>query len=273
MAGRFVFAPLAGAAVDRPVLEAAQSAAERLDAVVQCAFAEPDAAAYFSGANALGAIPMSALKAVDEAREAGLQKARDTFEAVFGTGEVDTAHFGGGLDRTGLRNMARLAACVTIDADSVRGAGPFAALFEDFLFLELAPILVPRERFDFDHIGLAWNGSRQAANAMRRAMPFLRKARRVSVIQRQEGLKAVDALASDPAMALSWLKARGVAAEQVEATGSSAPASVLDAALDAGCGLLVAGAYGQSRARELVFGGATRHFVKDDHPLSLLLAH
>jgi nucleotide-binding universal stress UspA family protein len=49
-------------------------------------------------------------------------------------------------------------------------------------------------------------------------------------------------------------------------------AVLLDAAEQAGCGLLVMGGYGHTRLREAVFGGFTRA-VLEAAPLPVLMAH
>jgi nucleotide-binding universal stress UspA family protein len=49
-------------------------------------------------------------------------------------------------------------------------------------------------------------------------------------------------------------------------------AVLLDAAVQAGCSLLVMGGYGHSRLREAVFGGFTREVLKTA-PLPVMLSH
>jgi nucleotide-binding universal stress UspA family protein len=48
---------------------------------------------------------------------------------------------------------------------------------------------------------------------------------------------------------------------------------LLEAAAGLGASLFVAGAFGHSRAREFVFGGATRTFLNTTTSPALLLAH
>jgi nucleotide-binding universal stress UspA family protein len=54
--------------------------------------------------------------------------------------------------------------------------------------------------------------------------------------------------------------------------GTEAGGQILEIAEAEGAGLLVAGAFGKSRLREFIFGGATRALLQAAKP-SLFLAH
>lgn len=104
---------------------------------------------------------------------------------------------------------------------------------------------------------VGWNGSKQAARAMADALPFLRGAEKVWLVAIGEDLTAAgleDAAAR--------LRAHGVepVSERHEPRGN-AGAQLLELAGRHGADLLVMGAYGHSRLRELVLGGATRHVL------------
>jgi nucleotide-binding universal stress UspA family protein len=105
---------------------------------------------------------------------------------------------------------------------------------------------------------VAWNGSREASRALKDALPFLVAAEAVTVVAAGEaagvGLEGAAAL----------LRRHAVAAvtRQVEFGPHPAGAVLLDAAAEAGGDLLVMGAYGHSRLREIVLGGATREVLR-----------
>jgi nucleotide-binding universal stress UspA family protein len=105
---------------------------------------------------------------------------------------------------------------------------------------------------------VAWNGSREAARALKDALPFLVTAETVTLVGAGE-----DAAASlDVAAALLKRHAAPVRTKPVEA-GHRAGAALLEAAAAEGADLLVMGAYGHSRLREIVLGGATREVSRD----------
>jgi nucleotide-binding universal stress UspA family protein len=111
---------------------------------------------------------------------------------------------------------------------------------------------------------LAWDGGRCAARAMADGLPFLSVARDVRILTVTNEKPA--ARAGRGAEALRHLKIHGVAAraDDVDAAGRSV-GEVIDAYLeDVGADLLIMGAYGHSRLREFILGGATRHAIH--HP-------
>lgn len=104
---------------------------------------------------------------------------------------------------------------------------------------------------------VAWNGSREAARAAKDALPFLTAAESVTLIAVGE-----DASASlDAGTALLKRHGAKVVTRQIE-PGHGQGATLLDAAMAEGADLLVMGAYGHSRLREIVLGGATREVLR-----------
>jgi nucleotide-binding universal stress UspA family protein len=105
---------------------------------------------------------------------------------------------------------------------------------------------------------VAWNGSREATRAAHDALPFLREARRVILCA--VGAQAAQSLGAAAAM----LQRHGLAvhAQQVDEPDGDAGAVLLAQAGAERADLLVMGAYGHTRLRELVFGGATRHVLR-----------
>lgn len=123
----------------------------------------------------------------------------------------------------------------------------------------------------FEHIAIAWDGSRVAARALADAHQFLAKAKRVSV------LTVVDEkrLARDAGEKLAAaLEKRGIEAVGVplHCKGSTIAETLQNSAIDRGASLLAMGGYGHSRLRDFVLGGATEGVLKDAR-LPILLAH
>ncbi len=105
---------------------------------------------------------------------------------------------------------------------------------------------------------VGWNGSRQAARALHAARPFLATAREVRLVTLGE-----DAGAAGLEDAALWLRRHGIEPVVERRPAADRPgARLLELAREAGADLLVIGAYGHSRLRELVLGGATRHILQ-----------
>lgn len=113
----------------------------------------------------------------------------------------------------------------------------------------------------FDHVAIAWDGSRVAARAVADARPFLARASRVSV------LSVVDEkplTTGDGEQLAASLRHAGIEAEAVMLNGGRKPiaTTLQEAASERGCGLLVMGGYGHSRIRDFVMGGATEGVLR-----------
>ena len=122
-------------------------------------------------------------------------------------------------------------------------------------------------------IAIAWNRSREAALAIRGALPLLARAECVQVF---EGMPGDDALGLQrlPSLDLApWLARHGIQAGFVAFPARRQQgAALLDAAHAMSADLIVMGAWGHSRIAELVLGGATRHLFQHSD-LPLLVAH
>ena len=96
---------------------------------------------------------------------------------------------------------------------------------------------------DAHHVGIAWDGSRLAARAVRDAMPFLMGAKAVTVIAVNE--EAGDASSDQLA---AHLGRRGIAArvQRLTADRGGVQGAILSVAAESRMGLLVMGGYGHS---------------------------
>jgi nucleotide-binding universal stress UspA family protein len=120
---------------------------------------------------------------------------------------------------------------------------------------------------------IAWKRSREAARAVFDALPLLREAEAVHILEIKDHAEDANTLARDTAIAAA-LGRHGIKPEVRTSTASdiSVGDEILSRASDLDADLLVMGAYGHSRFRELVFGGATRHIARH-MTLPTLLSH
>jgi nucleotide-binding universal stress UspA family protein len=129
------------------------------------------------------------------------------------------------------------------------------------------PILVVPYAGHFAAIGkcvlVAWDASREAARAVADAMPLLAGADAVTVLS-VDPQPAPDGHGELPGADIALYLARHGVKAQIERTVSAGvPVGelLLSRAADLDADLLVMGAYGHSRARELLLGGATRSIL------------
>jgi nucleotide-binding universal stress UspA family protein len=133
-----------------------------------------------------------------------------------------------------------------------------AAIFESGRSVLLLPE-VPNRAFSGspEHVVVAWDHSGPAARAVGDALSFLRRAKRVHVLT-VIGEEPIHARSG--ARLIEHLSRHGIEAVLEERPSHGKPiGAVLESyAFEHEVDLLVMGAYGHSRAREFVLGGATR---------------
>jgi nucleotide-binding universal stress UspA family protein len=143
-----------------------------------------------------------------------------------------------------------------------------SALFESGRPVLIAPPVSPRSLGT--NVLIAWNSSTEQARTMADAMPLLRLAERITIAT-VEG--ATVAGPSGEQMARS-LKVNGINAEPItlKTNKRNAGETLLAKADEIGCDLIIKGAYTQSRLRQMIFGGTTRHILANTK-LPVLMAH
>jgi len=152
--------------------------------------------------------------------------------------------------------------------------GPPPGFVESVIMQSAAPALVvphPLRHEDVcERAFVAWNGSVQAARALRAALPLLQRAAEVHVASWSARMPTAPFSSLDVGR---WLRRHDVAAR----TAAHQPVPRVDDAVRAeverlGCDLVVMGCYGRSRIREQVFGGVTRGLLAQP-PAPVLMAH
>ena len=116
---------------------------------------------------------------------------------------------------------------------------------------------------------IAWDGSAPASRAIRDALPFLLRAKRIEVVT----VGDLGPTLENSSHRLSLhLQRHGLRPEFRLVSGSDVASALLSDAFDASADLLVMGAYGHSRFRELVLGGAT-HGILESMTLPVFMSH
>lgn len=133
--------------------------------------------------------------------------------------------------------------------------------------------VVPEDSRPLDLCGpavIAWNGSMEAAQAIRQTVPLLKLASDVHIVCVVEE----DAPLLPPLEASQYLARHGVPTkiQRVEADSVMIEYELEKIAKDLGAAYLAMGAYSRSRTREYLFGGVTRYMLEDSN-LPLVLAH
>lgn len=114
-----------------------------------------------------------------------------------------------------------------------------------------------------DHILVAWNGSHMSASAVHGAMPFLERAKKVTVVSGEIRLPLRQGSRIPDLTIAGHLRRHvpEVAEERADLAPASIGAHLLERAHALGCGMIVMGAYGRSWFSEYLLGGATRHML------------
>lgn len=140
------------------------------------------------------------------------------------------------------------------------------------------PVLVVPHSGRFATFGkrvtVAWNGRREAARAVFDALPLLQAADTVRILwvnPQNEWHASGDLPTAEIAASLAR---HGVKCEAGTAVARELNVgdTLLSGLTDDGSDLLVMGAYGHSRLREFVFGGATQHIL-DHMTVPVLMSH
>ncbi|MCX7960770.1 MAG: universal stress protein [Burkholderiales bacterium] len=157
------------------------------------------------------------------------------------------------------------------DPDDDMGSG-----FADAILLSVGrPVLIVPYVGDAavkgEHVLVCWDGGREAARAVTDALPILRAARKVTVLTVNTGAGPSEVPGADIAL---YLARHGVKAEAARTpAGGIDPGNViLSRAFDYGVDLIVMGAYGHSRVREVLLGGATRAILRQ-MTVPVLMSH
>lgn len=180
-----------------------------------------------------------------------------------------------GRPEVALAHSLALTDLVVISRESLKASGAARDAFGQVLLQHRTPVLLVRG--DPESLGwpamIAWDGSAEAGRAVRQALPLIAMASGTTAVQCRHGL---DRQAVNPAFdpLIDYLRAHGVGEARTETLDEAPEGQVLtETAKRLGSGVLIAGAYGHTRMRETIFGGATRAMLEAMTGPSLLMAH
>jgi nucleotide-binding universal stress UspA family protein len=148
------------------------------------------------------------------------------------------------------------------------------SVLEEVLFETGRPLLIPSDGAPpatmTDTIAIAWKPTPQTARAVTVAMPFLLGAKEIVVMTVQEE----DDRSDDTERLVRNLEWHGLKAviHRLKPDAGSAADTLLAAAAEKKCGLLVMGGYGHGQLREWIFGGFTQQ-VLVSAPVPVLIVH
>jgi nucleotide-binding universal stress UspA family protein len=258
-------------------LEAAGQLAERFDAgIVGIAASQFSPPLYFTSGQL-------AQNLIDEGRAAVKQRIAE-LEAQFRQAVQKRARqveWRGAIDFPVrfLLQEARCADIIVSGADRGAFSDPFVQAGPKDLVMQLGrPLLIVPDAvhwLDLRSALVAWKDTTEARRAIADALPMLRKAKDVTVAAIVEQGSGMPAVASRVKDVVAWLSHHGISAsERVEEKDEDrdATAQLDEMAADVGAGIVVAGAYGHSRFRELILGGMTQHLITQS-ARCVLLSH
>lgn len=252
-----------------PLLDAAIALARSLDAhlAVFClGIDHTQVGYYYAGASAY-VLQESIDRAMESASNVeAAARARLEGEHIRWSVESAVAQTGGVSSLIGIR--ARFADLAVL-AKPYGGAAAADAeiIVEAALFEGDCPVLIVPEtglHDQFHHrILVGWNQASEAMVATRRALPFLRKAEMVEIAVVDPSPNGPEG--SEPGGLLAkWLNRHGVKTN-VAVLPKTLPriSEILNRrAVETGASMIVMGAYGHSRFREAILGGATRNMLE-----------
>jgi len=252
-----------GGARDASVLKLAEALAKRFDARIEAVFANVPPFVPASIDGMLAPQIIEAQRAIYARRANAAQAALRALtlpESRLKWTNVD------GLPADAVVSRGRLADLTVIAQPSPEESDVVADydLPADAVMALGRPILVVPYAGTFTDAGkrilVAWRDSRESARALADALPFLAFASEVTVIM----VNPEEPAASVEAGLSAWFAAHGIKSSiRIARTEEIGVSDVLlSAAADLSADLIVMGAYGRSRLRELVLGGATHGILK-----------
>ena len=231
---------------------------------------------YYAGANAV---------ILQETISRALQDAEKISEAVSERLEGEAITWSTSTAVAALADLGRHIAARARFADLVLLAHPYGddagpahePIIEASMFEGKAPVMVvPTDGEPLvapQKVVIGWNESSEAMSAIRAALPILKQADSVNITVIDPPMHSPNR--SDPGGLLSQFLARHGVTAEISVLSKTLPrvSDVLQRHVsDIEADMIVMGAYGHSRLREAIFGGATRDMM-EEAKVPLFLAH
>jgi nucleotide-binding universal stress UspA family protein len=282
-----ILVPLSDARTGKNALKAAVGLAKSFEAHVTALHVRPDPRALavdYVGEAVSGAMVEKMMRSSQDSAAADLKSARKLFDAACAAGGLAISERGTGgkgpsaswRQETGyedrwLQIHGRFADIVVVgraitDADLAAKLSLETALIETGRPILLAPPKLPAKLGV--NIAIAWKAGAEAARAVEAAKAFFPTVKSVTIFSAKEA--DADQRPEELAAYLAW---HGIKANVSKLrTSDNVGASLLSAASRAGADMMVMGAYGHSRMRQMIFGGVTQHVIAHAN-IPVLMAH
>ncbi|HTY67098.1 MAG TPA: universal stress protein [Alphaproteobacteria bacterium] len=289
MALKVILAAVTGQDTDNAALGIAAALAHRFNAHVDALHVkgDPRDAIPFLGEGASGVLIEQIMAAAE--RDSGTRsgKAKMTFDAWRATSGLIVAPRPGseasatvawreetGTEEECIARYGRVSDLIIVGRPPADDSGASIVVFETALFDTGKPVIVaPPGPLQSSIVGtpalIFWTGSAEAAHAVSSALPLLGAAEQVIVVASSPGGKPTE---TDSLLEyLAWHGVRAQMRDPLQIT-PTAGSELLAWTKREGAGLLVMGAYTQSRLRQLIYGSVTKH-VLTRTTLPVLMAH
>jgi nucleotide-binding universal stress UspA family protein len=269
-----------------PSLRRARTAAElaaRFEARLTGVFPHPplplsawDQAAYWGAPPVIPpAVPPEVIAEHQRRSEAAGENARLAFEASAAASGCRSDWLVLAEEtEAGILELARRTDLLVLPADRLPTVGPEGVAAADLALACGGPVLILPEQAPEAAPGrrivVAWNGSREAARAVRDAWPFLSAAETVHVVV----VAPADTEGPDSRLQ-RYFEDHGCTAQLIVVRDDEDPAVcsvLLRQASGMKADLLVMGLYGHSRVRETLLGGVSRRMLRES-PIAVLATH
>ena len=163
---------------------------------------------------------------------------------------------------------------VIVGPSTLVDLGVWSGLVSDGVMRAYTPLLVTRRIASDGVAAIAWDGGEAAGRAVRAALPLLRTASKVIVLQDPDNISSKNRGAADPERLTEYLRLHGVMASDVVRQDKASRDNRLAALCrELDVELLVAGAFSHARLTEEIMGGCTGSLVERVQDFNLFLAH
>jgi nucleotide-binding universal stress UspA family protein len=275
MTPKSILALVDGSPVSEATLDTAISVAKLFGAQLEALHVRADPATLVPivGEGMSGAMVEQVMDAMAKSVDGRALRARATYDkAAAKAGFPIVWRQETGPEPVVLASAGRLVDLSVLSRPDAAADGQMAASLDSALFDTGRPVLVDPPTSPASvgkRVALAWNGSAQASRVVSAAVAYLEKAEMVAVLSAPGFDKRAPAEALVAYLAKHKVKAT---AQSVELHGKSVGLALLEQAQQMNCDLLVMGAYGHSRLREMILGGATREVLAHS-TIPVLMAH
>ncbi len=271
------------------VMKAALGLGERFQALVELLHveADPERSMPVLGEGMSGAAVAQLIESMQAATDARREEAENLYRRYCTDPgvpqlEADAAPTAGsyavrfsqvvGLESEELVRRGRLCDLIVLARPNDPQGGVDGATLEAALFGSGRPVLLapPDLKGKFgEAAAIAWDGSREASIATAAALPLLAGCKKLLILTARQSADA-----AQPSQLTNYLKAHGLSAKTwaFKPGGKGIGQELLAEAMRAGADFMIMGAYGHSRFREMVLGGATRHVISAAG-IPVLMAH